>query len=168
MCIRDRLWREMGEGIAAADWTGGDSGGEKQGKKGKFFHLHHVSTPLSVDFKRTEIKQNAPHLQWGAFLVRPMRFERTTFRVGVWHSIQLSYGRISWIDLYIITERSKKVKRGKGRNWRTKNRCKKGRKGRKVRFFKKSQKKGKKGVDKRKLAWYYNWAVWERHTRAVQ
>jgi len=23
-------------------------------------------------------------------------------------------------------------------------------------FFKKSQKKGKKGVDKRKLAWYYN------------
>ena len=27
-------------------------------------------------------------------LVRPMRFERTTFRVGVWHSIQLSYGHI--------------------------------------------------------------------------
>ena len=101
-------------------------------------------------------------------MVRLMRFERTTFRVGVWHSIQLSYGRVSWIDLYIITERSQKVKRGKGRNWRTKNRCKKGRKGRKVRFFKKSQKKGKKGVDKRKLAWYYNWAVWERHTRAVR
>ena len=32
----------------------------------------------------------------------------------------------------------------------------KGRKGEKVTFFKKSQKKGKKGVDKRKLAWYYN------------
>ena len=28
------------------------------------------------------------------YLVCPMRFERTTFRVGVWHSIQLSYGHI--------------------------------------------------------------------------
>ena len=27
-------------------------------------------------------------------MVRPVRFERMTFRVGVWHSIQLSYGRI--------------------------------------------------------------------------
>ena len=27
-------------------------------------------------------------------LARPMRFERTTYRVGVCHSIQLSYGRI--------------------------------------------------------------------------
>lgn len=27
-------------------------------------------------------------------LVRPMRFERTAYRVGVCHSIQLSYGRM--------------------------------------------------------------------------
>jgi len=32
----------------------------------------------------------------------------------------------------------------------------KGKKRGKSNFFKKSQKKGKKGVDKRKLAWYYN------------
>ena len=29
------------------------------------------------------------------FLVRPTRFERATYRVGVCHSIQLSYERIS-------------------------------------------------------------------------
>ena len=28
-------------------------------------------------------------------LARPMRFERTAYRVGVCHSIQLSYGRVS-------------------------------------------------------------------------
>ena len=28
-------------------------------------------------------------------LARPMRLERTTYRVGVCHSIQLSYGRVS-------------------------------------------------------------------------
>lgn len=28
-------------------------------------------------------------------VVRPMRFERTAYRVGVCHSIQLSYGRVS-------------------------------------------------------------------------
>ena len=28
-------------------------------------------------------------------MVRPTRFERATYRVGVCHSIQLSYGRIS-------------------------------------------------------------------------
>ena len=32
----------------------------------------------------------------------------------------------------------------------------KGKKREKATFFKKSQKKGKKGVDKRRLAWYYN------------
>ena len=34
------------------------------------------------------------HLYRFVNLVCPMRFERTTFRVGVWHSIQLSYGHI--------------------------------------------------------------------------
>ena len=51
-------------------------------------------------------------------LVRPMRFERTTFRVGVWHSIQLSYGRVSLGDLYIITERLAKVKSEKRKIFR--------------------------------------------------
>ena len=32
----------------------------------------------------------------GIFMVRPTRFERATYRVGVCHSIQLSYGRISF------------------------------------------------------------------------
>ena len=30
----------------------------------------------------------------GIFMVRPTRFERATYRVGVCHSIQLSYGRV--------------------------------------------------------------------------
>ena len=33
-----------------------------------------------------------------AFLVRPTRFERATYRVGVCHSIQLSYERIYEIN----------------------------------------------------------------------
>ena len=33
-----------------------------------------------------------------AFLVRPTRFERATYRVGVCHSIQLSYGHIYEIN----------------------------------------------------------------------
>ena len=32
------------------------------------------------------------------FLVRPTRFERATYRVGVCHSIQLSYERIYEIN----------------------------------------------------------------------
>ena len=37
-----------------------------------------------------------------------------------------------------------------------KERRKRHKKEEKATFFKKSQKKGKKGVDKRRLAWYYN------------
>ncbi len=33
----------------------------------------------------------------GCFLVRPTGFEPTPSRVGVWHSIQLSYGRIFFL-----------------------------------------------------------------------
>ena len=35
-------------------------------------------------------------------LVRLMRFERTTFRVGVWHSIQLSYRRIKSAQKFVF------------------------------------------------------------------
>lgn len=40
------------------------------------------------------IKYFPPAIAGENILVCPMRFERTTFRVGVWHSIQLSYGHI--------------------------------------------------------------------------
>ena len=41
-----------------------------------------ISTPVGVDI----------------FMVRPTRFERATYRVGVCHSIQLSYERIYEIN----------------------------------------------------------------------
>ena len=98
------------------------------------------------------------------FLVRPMRFERTTFRVGVWHSIQLSYGRVSLGDLYIITERLAKVKSEKRKIFRKGRGASEGRK-----VLKKGKEKNfekmlffsKKGVDKTGRAWYYKWAVTE-------
>ena len=37
---------------------------------------------------------NEPRGSFMGQLARPMRFERTTYRVGVCHSIQLSYGRM--------------------------------------------------------------------------
>ena len=43
-------------------------------------------------------------------MVRPTGFEPTTSRVGVWHSIQLSYGRISTIC--IIAKNKRKVNTG--------------------------------------------------------
>ena len=97
-------------------------------------------------------------------LVRPMRFERTTFRVGVWHSIQLSYGRVSLGDLYIITERLAKVKSEKRKIFRKGRGASEGRK-----VLKKGKEKNfekmlffsKKGVDKTGRAWYYKWAVTE-------
>ena len=45
-----------------------------------------LSTPKSY-------KKAACSFEQAAFLVRPMRFERTAFGVGVQRSIQLSYGR---------------------------------------------------------------------------
>ena len=35
----------------------------------------------------------------GISMVRPTRFERATYRVGVCHSIQLSYGRVEGADV---------------------------------------------------------------------
>ena len=50
----------------------------------------------------------------GSFiLVRPTRFERATYRVGVCHSIQLSYERIFYCP-YSITDTRRKVKQKNG------------------------------------------------------
>ena len=47
----------------------------------------------------TSLYKNAVKLyDFTAFLVRPTRFERATYRVGVCHSIQLSYERIYEIN----------------------------------------------------------------------
>ena len=52
--------------------------------------------PFRLEKNRIYKKQKPrkPFLAAGFFLVRPVRFERMAYRVGVCHSIQLSYGRI--------------------------------------------------------------------------
>ena len=49
---------------------------------------------------RTVSDNKNPHPGWGVgiSMVRPTRFERATYRVGVCHSIQLSYERIYEIN----------------------------------------------------------------------
>ena len=70
-----------------------------------------ISTPVGVDIfmvrptrfappghklRTVSGNKNAHPGGVGIFMVRPTRFERATYRVGVCHSIQLSYGRISF------------------------------------------------------------------------
>ena len=49
-----------------------------------------INCPISEPLKSSSMEQ----------LARPMRLERTTYRVGVCHSIQLSYGRVCRLPLY--------------------------------------------------------------------
>ena len=48
--------------------------------------------------KTISYKNTAKSYDFTVFLVRPTRFERATYRVGVCHSIQLSYERIYEIN----------------------------------------------------------------------
>ena len=48
--------------------------------------------------KTLSYKNDVKSYDFTAFLVRPTRFERATYRVGVCHSIQLSYERIYEIN----------------------------------------------------------------------
>ena len=67
---------------------------------------------INFESRRTQQKSNHP-CGVVAFLVRPTRFERATYRVGVCHSIQLSYGRV-WNDCpKIIANSRTKVKQKK-------------------------------------------------------
>ena len=50
-----------------------------------------------LKFKQIHIKMPTP-VGVDIFMVRPTRFERATYRVGVCHSIQLSYERIYEIN----------------------------------------------------------------------
>ena len=48
--------------------------------------------------KTLSYKNDVKSYDFKSFLVRPTRFERATYRVGVCHSIQLSYERIYEIN----------------------------------------------------------------------
>ena len=45
-----------------------------------------------LKFKTNSYKNSVKSHDFTEFLVRPTRFERATYRVGVCHSIQLGYG----------------------------------------------------------------------------
>ena len=49
---------------------------------------------MSCDITTILYKKSLKPYDFKDFLVRPTRFERATYRVGVCHSIQLSYERI--------------------------------------------------------------------------
>ena len=53
---------------------------------------------MSYDITTILYKKSLKSYDFKDFLVRPTRFERATYRVGVCHSIQLSYGRIYEIN----------------------------------------------------------------------
>ena len=65
-----------------------------------------MSTPKIEQKEKS--RKHCKYSVYGIFsLVRPMRFERTAYRVGVCHSIQLSYGRIftiHYLDQLIINQ----------------------------------------------------------------
>ena len=53
---------------------------------------------MSYDITTILYKKSLKPYDFKDFLVRPTRFERATYRVGVCHSIQLSYERIYEIN----------------------------------------------------------------------
>ena len=53
---------------------------------------------MSYDITTILYKKSLKSYDFKDFLVRPTRFERATYRVGVCHSIQLSYERIYEIN----------------------------------------------------------------------
>ena len=68
---------------------------------------------MSCDITTILYKKSLKPYDFKDFLVRPTRFERATYRVGVCHSIQLSYERIFYC-LYSITDTRRKVKQKNG------------------------------------------------------
>ena len=65
------------------------------------FHLPQRRSAVNLsqkqNYKKEEIRTHLPRGRISSdflHLVRPTRFERATYRVGVCHSIQLSYGRM--------------------------------------------------------------------------
>ena len=61
-----------------------------------FWYARHDLPLRGINFEsyRTVFIKTATPVGVAAFMVRPTRFERATYRVGVCHSIQLSYGRV--------------------------------------------------------------------------
>ena len=51
-----------------------------------------------AEIQTNSYKNSVKSDEFTEFLVRPTRFERATYRVGVCHSIQLSYERIYEIN----------------------------------------------------------------------
>ena len=65
-----------------------------------FWYARHDLPLRGINFEpyRTVFIKTATPVGVAAFMVRPTRFERATYRVGVCHSIQLSYERIYEIN----------------------------------------------------------------------
>ena len=63
-----------------------------------FWYARHDLPPPGHKLRTVSGNKNAHPGGVGIFMVRPTRFERATYRVGVCHSIQLSYERIYEIN----------------------------------------------------------------------
>ena len=65
-----------------------------------FWYARHDLPLWGINFEsyRTVFIKIPTPVGVGIFMVRPTRFERATYRVGVCHSIQLSYERIYEIN----------------------------------------------------------------------
>ena len=65
-----------------------------------FWYARHDLPLWGINFEpyRTVFIKTATPVGVAVFMVRPTRFERATYRVGVCHSIQLSYERIYEIN----------------------------------------------------------------------
>ncbi len=78
-----------------------------------FWYARHDLPLRGINFEpyRTVFIKTATPVGVAAFMVRPTRFERATYRVGVCHSIQLSYERILTFEcMYSIAKFFRKVK----------------------------------------------------------